>query len=670
MKVKQLLGTGVCIAMLALAGCMDNDVYDPAKDPDALKPESEYFDFTTTAQVKFDVNYGEIGAYALIEIFTEDPVSYNEAGAFVIQGEPVYKIFADGKGRFVGEVELPTAAKSVYVFSPTWGVPMCVQAEVTDGKVTVDCTGDGEAAQAEAATRANADLKLVDVDKNKKIYSLVSYTNQYGKLEDINGLFSEGSLNADFIRKLQSFLWNGIFPKPEDLNNSGLLRNTDHVNTTIAEAYKNEQGETVTVKDADLYFTFLSEAGWYQNVVGYYYYKTGECPSTPSAVKKFVILPNASVAGNVPYLNPDQNTPTDASNYGSWNAPLKINRKVQLLFQDAEGRLSTKFPAGYTIGYFIMPDGFKTNEKKGKGYINTNGNILYSNMEWNNGGEACFISLSTDNGTVAYGVEDGGDKSYEDLLFCIDANPNEAIQDPDRPVIKPDDPVVEEDENVCRSFAFEDIWPTGGDYDLNDVIIEYHRTVTFNKNNEVSSVKETYKPVQKRDAAANRNAFAVQYAADQRGTMSLPSGAVDETQTGSVILFSDVMDMREQEIAVVRTFAAGAMKKSELKTGNAVLNPYIIVNYEGVGKDNRTEVHLPKSKATVLANPSQIGSSADAYYVNKDGKHPFAISIPDTFTPVTERMSIEKEYPDFVKWVESGGKEYTDWYEKYQASGN
>lgn len=52
-------------------------------------------------------------------------------------------------------------------------------------------------------------------------------------------------------------------------------------------------------------------------------------------------------------------------------------------------------------------------------------------------------------------------------------NPNEAIQDPDRPVIDPDEPEVSETENTYLSFAYEDIWPSGGDYDLNDVIIEY-----------------------------------------------------------------------------------------------------------------------------------------------------------------------------------------------------
>ena len=31
---------------------------------------------------------------------------------------------------------------------------------------------------------------------------------------------------------------------------------------------------------------------------------------------------------------------------------------------------------------------------------------------------------------------------------------------------------------------------------------------------------------------------------------------------------------------------------------------------------------------------------------------------------------IDKEYPDFEKWVESDGKEYTDWYKNYQKSAN
>lgn len=662
---------GAYFAILALAGCMDKDVYDPDKDPTVLKPESEYFDFTTTTNVAFEVNYGEIGSNALIEIFTEDPISYNETGSFVIQGEPVYKIFADAKGRFVGDVELPTAAKVVYVFSPTWGVPMCVEANVENGKVTVNETD--ATSRAAAATRAKSELRLVTVNNAQKVYSLVEIDNSYGEVKDINDLIEKGKLSNKFISNVQKALWKGKTTKPSNLDNSNYVRNTEHVNTTIAKAYQNEQGQTVTVEDAELFFTFLTESGWYQNVVGYYYYKTDECPATPDGVKKIVIFPNASIAGNVPYLNWGDKVPGGATNYGSKNAPLETNRKVQLLFQDEQGKLSTKFPAGYTIGYFIIADGFKCGSYGRKGSIDTDKSFVYSNEEWNKnyqGQRARFISLSAEGGTVVYGVEDGGDSSYEDLLFCIDANPNEAIQDPERPVIDPDEPAVSETENTYLSFAYEDIWPSGGDYDLNDVIIEYHRSIIFNKDNYVSEVKETYEPVQRDDAATNRNAFAVQYATDQRGEIVWPSGAVDEPQTNSIILFSNAMDVINQKFVITRTFAAGAMKKDALKVGNSVLNPYIIVNYEGAGKDNRTEVHLPKSKATNLANSDQIGKEADAYYINKDGKHPFAISIPGTFTPVTETVIIDKEYPDFEKWVESDGKEYTDWYKNYQKSAN
>ena len=676
MRVNQLLGMGACFAMLALTGCMDKDVYDPGKDPTVLKPESEYFDFTTTTNVAFEVNYGEIGSNALIEIFTEDPISYNETGSFVIQGEPVYKIFADAKGRFVGDVELPTAAKVVYVFSPTWGVPMCVEADVENGKVTVNETD--ATSRAAAATRAESELRLVTVNSAQKVYSLVEIDGKYGKPKDINKLIDKkgGDFGQSFIDNVQKALWKGKSTKPGNLDNRNYVRDTERVNTTIAETYQDEHGQTVTVTDAELFFTFLTESGWNQNVVGYYYYKTNECPDTPSGVTKIVIFPNASITGNVPYSKKHAGQQSGGYyDYGKKNAPLKTNQRVQLLFQDNEGHLSTKFPAGYTIGYFIIADGFKCGEDDLDDAINTKKSFVYSNKEWNKnyeGQQARFISLTAKGGTVVYGVEDGGDTSYEDVLFCIDANPNEAIFDPDRPVIDPDpdEPEVSETENTYLSFAYEDIWPSGGDYDLNDVIIEYHRSITFNKDNYVSEVKETYEPVQRDDAATNRNAFAVQYATDQRGEIVWPSGAVDETQTNSIILFSNAMDVINQKFVITRTFAAGAMKKDALKVGNSVLNPYIIVNYEGAGKDNRTEVHLPKSKATNLANSDQIGKEADAYYVNKDGKHPFAISIPGTFTPVTETVIIDKEYPDFEKWVESDGKEYTDWYKNYQKSAN
>lgn len=483
---------------------------------------------------------------------------------------------------------------------------------------------------------------------------------------DNNDIVTTGNFNDGTLKQLQHTLWKGYDSKPSNLDNRALVSDTKHVNTTIAQAYINNQGQHVTITDAELYLTFLTERAGYLTSIGYYYYKTNEIPNSPDKVDKFIIIPNASIAGDDPYTG----WSGSGNKYSRYDAPIQKNTKIQLLYQDENGNVSTKFPAGYTIGYFIIPNGYTPN----KG-IDYSINYIYSNKEWNKiyaGQQARFISLSTSNGTVVYGVEDGDDTSYEDILFCIDANPNEAIQDPDRPVIDPEEPTVTSSETTYRTYAYEDIWPNGGDYDLNDVIIEHKRAISFNSNNYVLKVEDTFVPVQQSGAATYSNAFAVQYVASQRGSIELPAGAVDETETSSVILFPDAKSVQGNEFTVTRTFADNTLPKKNLESD---LNPFIIAQYTA-GADNRTEVHLPKKKATGKANAEQIGAEDDAYYINKDGKYPFAIMLPATtgtegpirFTPAKETVRIDLEYPDFAKWVESNGATNNDWYLYYQSS--
>ncbi len=90
------------------------------------------------------------------------------------------------------------------------------------------------------------------------------------------------------------------------------------------------------------------------------------------------------------------------------------------------------------------------------------------------------------------------------------------------------------------------------------------------------------------------------------------------------------------------------------------------IKKEGIqGEQNRTEVHLPKHKATAYANQSLIGSNDDAYYIDRKGAYPFAIDIPMLgFTPVTERNRIDSQYPGFATWAKSMGNDCKDWYKK------
>lgn len=79
------------IACSIFTGCTEKDLYNPERGKTELKPESEYFDFATTAQVAFDVNYGKIAGGALIEVFTEDPITYQTNNLYSINGEAVLK---------------------------------------------------------------------------------------------------------------------------------------------------------------------------------------------------------------------------------------------------------------------------------------------------------------------------------------------------------------------------------------------------------------------------------------------------------------------------------------------------------------------------------------------------------------------------------------------------
>ena len=74
MKVRLMTKVSAATLISAIAcsiftGCTEKDLYNPERGKTELKPESEYFDFATTAQVAFDVNYGKIAGGALIEVY-------------------------------------------------------------------------------------------------------------------------------------------------------------------------------------------------------------------------------------------------------------------------------------------------------------------------------------------------------------------------------------------------------------------------------------------------------------------------------------------------------------------------------------------------------------------------------------------------------------------------
>lgn len=628
MKQHHLFSIGAFLLVLTLSGlmtgCMEKDVYDPTHGKDPLPDPDEYFGFKMRGDVKLFVNYDISGFTPLIEIYGENPMETVEGTPVKKEGiEALFKTYTDNKGKYEGEMQLPTYLDKVYLYTATWGLPRCIELEIKDNAVSFDMSAKSDLKQ-RFTTRASSDVPY-EVKPNINLYSLCSWgeggslSASYMSIETTVG--DESILNL--TDRMKTFFAKG------DQDNSYLVGNRNAINISVKEA-------------ATLDIVFLNRDAEFNNTFGYYYYKTGTSVDVDK-VKKYIVFPNVSFSvheGQLPIL--------------------KLGSKVRLLyFNESTGQASETFPAGYTVGYFIYANGFASNYEDNLGdYINVE-KLLTSNPKFNS---PSFVSVKDKkSGKTIVGAEDRENLSYCDLLFYVDATPEKSIEDPNRPVIPDDgkeDPKPDADENLSGTLAFEDIWPSGGDYDMNDVMVEYERNLYFNQKNVVTKIVDIFTPVH--NGATYTNAFAYQVDAAQLGDkLELPEGAILEKETNSIIVMPNAKLNIGKKYVVTREFN-GAFKKDELVD----YNPYIIVNYSQ-GQQSRTEVHLPKHKATSFADMSLIGSNDDAYYIKRDGEYPFAIDIPIlNFTPATERRNIDIEYPDFATWADSKGQKCKDWYKK------
>lgn len=160
-------------------------------------------------------------------------------------------------------------------------------------------------------------------DRKERVYSIVGWGQSHGEIIDNNDIVTTGNFNDGTLKQLQHTLWKGYDSKPSNLDNRALVSDTKHVNTTIAQAYINNQGQHVTITDAELYLTFLTERAGYLTSIGYYYYKTNEIPNSPDKVDKFIIIPNASIAGDDPYTG----WSGSGNKYSRYDAPIQKNTK-------------------------------------------------------------------------------------------------------------------------------------------------------------------------------------------------------------------------------------------------------------------------------------------------------------------------------------------------------
>ncbi|MEM8893542.1 MAG: LruC domain-containing protein [Bacteroidota bacterium] len=513
---------------------------------------------------------------------------------------------------------------------------------------------------------------------------------------------SDGITSATNGRFLSGLIPVGEYWLLDDHDNDGvpynLLEVADHIsqdlldliNSTLPERYPvpvynpqylddDIQTNTMLGDSAEVWVTFVHEGAGWRNTLGYYTYSLDNPPTSFDDIDSmFIVFPNVSFT----YSGGD----------------LSSGDKVYL----------GSFPANTGIGWFLIPQGWN-----GSQVVNRS-QIKYSDKSFNTfTGEAYSqhtVLLKDDAREILLlGMEDtsrpGGDNDFNDAVFYVTASPYSAIitddleetqtsgnPDSDGDGVSdtnddyPDDldrafNIYTPSENTYGSLAFEDQWPIKGDYDLNDLVVDYNFKFITNTANKAVSIETKLKV--RAVGALFHNGFGIELPIDPGLVSGVSSDkvsvnlAVEQDATNATIMiFEDahsfmnssghintIMNQAKvdaREIIFTIDFTEPVAMSS---LGYAPFNPFITAN-----GDRTVEIHLPDYSPTSKANLSLLGTAHDksnagtSVYYKSYNNLPWAINLPESFDYPVEFTSIEKAHLMFKTWAESGDNEYKDWY--------
>lgn len=226
------------------------------------------------------------------------------------------------------------------------------------------------------------------------------------------------------------------------------------------------------------------------------------------------------------------------------------------------------------------------------------------------------------------------------------------------------------------TVAFEDLWPSKGDYDMNDVVVSYRYNIVTNASNSVVQVNAIYSLIA--TGGVFENGFGVEFPINRANATGVTGGTLEVGQTKAVItLFNNTRNAMLNWNTKISEPASDSVNYNVsfnvtngplLSTfGLGIYNPFIWNNTTGFGRGY--EIHLPGKTPTSLANLSLFGTDSDnsnvaanRYYVTKTNGLPWAIAIPTKFDYPIERADINTAHSKFATWVQSNGATYADWY--------
>jgi len=247
------------------------------------------------------------------------------------------------------------------------------------------------------------------------------------------------------------------------------------------------------------------------------------------------------------------------------------------------------------------------------------------------------------------------------------------------------------------TLAFEDKWPEKGDYDFNDLVLDYQLRQIKNADGRIVSLIGTF--IIQGVGALYENGFGwvfdippsrvlnvsgMSLSAPPYDYITLASNKCEAGQTKAVVIGCDNVSslmprsegnyvnteigagyVQPKSLTIVIEFTS-PLTAEEAATISPLDGGFLIVN-----KTRGHEIHLPDKAPTDLADTGLFGTGNDdsdpskgRYY--KTAKNlPWALTTPVSFEYPIETKEILDAYNHFAEWAESSGKSYKSWYAAY-----
>ena len=670
----QLIALGLVAAMTS---CQKDDVLSNNNDPSNIESLDqltvpENFTFATTRQMNLSIAVKGLQDQTLSGVRVE---AWDKPE--ILGGRLLATGVTNSNGVFEATTAIPTSVDELVITAQMIGIPTNQVVSLNGSNVL--------------------NLTLGGTNPTPLMGYEVKYPNAFANIHP-RAARMDGSYTSKFSYRLGAYDSQGkpryLEPTRDNIPQALL----SDINTALPESRPvpsnnpeyllNNYERNVVIKElSDVYVTFITEGAGYLNSLFYYAYNKNNPPRTANDIDSLIaVFPNASLPGS--------------------GGDLSVGSKVKI------GR----FGKDTVIGFALIANGWNGSR------VGAGNWALYSNNDLNPESTASLrqhtVAFWDDNlKRLIVGFEDirrdsGSDNDYNDCIFFASSNPVTAIDNSNcKPIPRASDrdndgvddrydEYPDDKDKATNNYtpsatgnstlAFEDLWPSQGDYDFNDLTVAYRFNRITNGAGNVTQIRGRF--WLKSIGASFKNGFgfelpinAAQVKSVTRSN-SLTEGYITTSANGTeagqnkatIIVFDNAFKVMPGVGSGFVNTTLG-VKKSTSDTidvvitlnnpvststlGSAPFNPFLIKD-----KNRSVEIHLSNMTPTTLANTALLGTNADKsntsqgkYYVNKNNL-PWAINIDGNFEYPIEKVSIHRAYLRFATWASSGGTQYRDWY--------